>query len=160
MKAKIFIIIGYLLLTLTIFGQSKQQSKAEIKAAKVEQYIQSGHYEIIVNQVNPMCGRTRQLTSEYSVRVSGDSSYVYLPYFGRAYSAPYGGDGGIKVAALMDNYKVDYKEGKNYSISFTAKGANDTFQFSISIWTNGSSSINVTSNNRQAIGYIGELKEE
>ena len=143
---------------ISVFGQTKQSGKAEIKAAKVEKSIRSGQYEIIVNQVNPMSGGVRHLTPDYSVRISGDSSYVYLPYFGRAYSAPYGGDGGIKAATLMGNYKVDYKEGKNYSIGFSAKGDNDTYRFSISVWTNGSTSINVTCNNRQAINYMGYLK--
>jgi len=160
MKAKAFITTLCMILTISAFGQNKQPSKAEIKAAKVEKSIRSGQYEITVNQVNPMSGRVRHLTPDYSIRISGDSSYVYLPYFGRAYSAPYGGDGGIKAATVMDNYKVDYKEGKSCSISFSAKGAGDTYRFSISVWTSGNTSINVISNNRQAISYSGYLKME
>ena len=156
MKTKLIITTGCLMIATFTFGQNKQPSKAEIKAMKVENTVQSGRYEIYVNQVHPMGGAVRHLTSSYSVRVSGDSAYVYLPYFGRAYSAPYGGEGGINVTNVMDDYKLNKKK-KNYSIDFKAKGANDVYRFSIDMSTNGSASIRVTCNNRQAISYLGDL---
>jgi len=156
MKTKILITALNMIFAVFVFGQDKQPTKSEIKAEKVEKSIKSGRYEITVNQVNPMTGRVRHLTSDYSVRISGDSCYVYLPYFGRAYSLPYGGDGGIKVTNVMENYKMN-KEGKSYTISFSAKGNDDTFRFSVSVWINGSTEINVTSNNRQTISYSGYL---
>jgi len=157
MKTKIFITISCLILAGFVFGQNKQPSKAEIKAAKVESKIRSGVYEITVNRVNPMSGMSRYLTSTYSVRISGDSAYVYLPYFGRAYSAPMNGEGGIKASTTMDNYQVDYKNGKSYFINFQVKGTNDTYWLSISLWQNGKASVNVTCNNLQPISYRGEL---
>lgn len=45
-----------------------------------------------------MNGKTVYLTSPYSVKISNDSAYIELPYFGVAYSVPYGGgEGGIKA---------------------------------------------------------------
>ena len=38
-----------------------------------------------------MNGKTVYLTSPYSVKISNDSAYIELPYFGVAYSVPYGG---------------------------------------------------------------------
>jgi len=157
MKTKIFFTTVCLISATFVFGQNKQSGKAEITAMKVENKIRSNSYEIKVNRVNPAYGKSRFLTSDYSVRISGDSAYVYLPYFGRAYSAPMNGDGGIKTSTVTDNYKVDYKKGKSYSINFRAKGADDTYQFSISVWTSGKASVNVTSNNRQPISYWGDL---
>ena len=159
MKRKIFITMVCSMLAVFVLGQNKPASKAEIKAAKIEEQIQSGCYEITVNQVNPMNGRVRHLTPDYSVRISGDSSLVYLPYFGRAYSAPMNGEGGIIITNIMDDYKVSYNEKKKgYFIDFTAKGMNDTYRFSVTVWTNGSVSFQVTSNNRQSIGYSGYLR--
>jgi len=157
MKTKIFITTVCLISAGFVFGQNKQPGKAEITAMKVESKIQSQSYEITVNRVNPMSGKSRYLTSGYSVRISSDSAYVYLPYFGRAYSTPMNGDGGIKTSTAMDNYKVDYKKGKSWSINFRAKGADDTYRFSISVWTSGKASVNVTCNNRQPISYWGDL---
>ena len=140
------------------FGQNKQPSKKELLVTKVEYSIQSGKYEISVNRVHPMRSSVLHLTSEYNVRISGDSAYVNLPYFGRVYVASFNEDGGIKLATSIDNYKVENKKGKNYSIDFSAKGSNDVFRFSITVWTNGTASINVTCNNRQGIRYSGEMK--
>jgi hypothetical protein len=158
MKTKIFITVGYLVIAIFAFGQNKQSTKAKILSAKVENSIQSKRYEISVNYVNPMTGKPRNLTPDYSIRISDDSTYVYLPYFGRAYSAPMNGEGGIRIANLMNNYKVDNNKGKNYSIGFTAKGTDDTYRFSITVWTNGRASVLVTCNNRQAISYNGNLR--
>jgi len=157
MKTKIFITTLCLISAAFVFGQNKQPGKADITAMEVESKIRSNSYEIKVNRVNPMSGKSRYLTSDYSVRISGDSAYVYLPYFGRAYSTPMNGDGGIKTSTAMDNYKVDYKKGKSWSINFRAKGADDTYRFSISVWTSGKASVNVTCNNRQPISYWGDL---
>ena len=158
MKTKIFFTAVYLLLVTFAYAQNNKTEKAKVQAVQVEKSIQSGKYEIKANQANPMSGRVWHLTSDYSVRISGDSTYVYLPYFGRAYSAPYNGEGGIKIENLMDSYKVDSKKEKEFSINFNAKGTNDTYLFSIKVWTNGNASINVTCNNRQAISYFGKLK--
>ena len=158
MKTKIFFTAACLMITFFAFGQNKILSKEEIRASKVENSIQSGNYEIAVNQANPARGQVQHLTSNYSVRISGDSTYVYLPYYGRVYRAPVNGEGGIKLANLMENYKIDYKKGKNYSIKFTAKGNDDVYRFTMTVWTNGNTSINVTCNNRQGISYLGELK--
>ena len=158
MKTKIFITAGCLILAIFASGQNKQSDKEEKKTMNVEESIQSGSYEIVVNQANPINGMIWHLTSYYSIRILGDSSYVYLPYFGRVYTAfPYDGDGGIKVNNLMDSYNVDFKKEKEYSINFTAKGTHDIYRFSMSVWKNGNASINVTCNNRQAISYLGEL---
>jgi hypothetical protein len=157
MKTKIYVIAVCLMFAACASRQNTQSGKADIKTAKVENAIQSSRYEVNVNIVNPMNGQVRHLTSHYSVRISGDSTYVSLPYFGRAYSAPYGGEGGINITNLIYDYNVNYKKGKSYSIDFKAPGANDIYRFSMDISTSGKASIRVTCNNRQAISYLGEL---
>ena len=121
MTTRIFITTGLLLLSaMFALGQNKLPAGKEgIRAMKVENSIRSGFYEIIANQVLPMNGQTRYLTTAYSVRISGDSAYVDLPYFGRVYSAPVNGEGGIKIAVVSNNrqgisYWGDLKLPENY----------------------------------------------
>jgi len=157
MKTKLFITMVCLIFSAFAFGQNKQPSKAEIKATKVENMINSGYYEITVNQANPMSGNVIHLAYNYSVRVSGDSVYISLPYFGRVYSTPYGGEGGIKIASLMNDYKVNFRKKKSYSIDFKSKSAIDIYKFSIDLTKNGMAFIHVICNNRQTISYSGEI---
>ena len=42
-----------------------------------------------------MKGRSRALTSDYSIEIRNDSVFSYLPYFGVAYNVPYGGGKGL-----------------------------------------------------------------
>ena len=158
MKTKIFIAASCLMLSVFAFGQNVQPVKADNVALEVKKSVQSGFYEITINQAHPTGGQVLYLNSDYSIRISGDSIFVHLPYFGRIYSAPINyEDGGIKFANSMNGYKVNYKKGKSHSINFTAKVPDDTYRFSITLWTNGKATVNVSCSKRQGISYMGNL---
>jgi len=78
----------------SLFAQSKQERK-EQKEKVVREIVDSGCIKIDVDRAVPMAGRSVNLTSPYSLEIHGDSILSYLPYFGRAYSAPYGGGEGL-----------------------------------------------------------------
>ena len=80
----------------SLFAQSKQERK-EQKERVVREIVDSGRIKIDVDRAVPMAGRSVNLTSPYSLEIHGDSILSYLPYFGRAYSAPYGGGEGLDV---------------------------------------------------------------
>jgi len=82
----------------SLFAQSKQERK-EQKERVVREIVDSGRIKIDVDRAVPMAGRSVNLTSPYSLEIHGDSILSYLPYFGRAYSAPYGG-GDFVVATI------------------------------------------------------------
>ena len=88
-----------------------------------------------------------------------DSVSVYLPYYGRAYSAPYGGgEGGIKTNGKYTNYKQSINKKKNkYTISFSANSKEDKYEFLIDIFSSGDVYIHVQSRNQQSISFSGEL---
>ena len=74
----------------TLSAQTKKEKKEQKKEA-VRQLIVSEDYKIDVNTAMPMRGRSIPLTSQYSLQIRNDSVFSYLPYYGRAYSVPYGG---------------------------------------------------------------------
>ena len=136
------IIFSLLLITAmsmpTLSAQTKKEKK-ELKKQAVEKLVTSGKYKINVNRALPARGRSVTLTSPYSVEIRNDSVISYLPYYGRAYSIPYGGGEGLNFKAPL----TDYKE--------------DKFDFSIDVFSNGSSTIFVNMQNRQSISFQGEL---
>jgi hypothetical protein len=158
MKTRIFLLTGLLVFAGFAFGQKEtRQQKAAALEAKVKKAVESKHYQLEVDKANPMHGQMIVLTSEYTLRMSNDSAYSYLPYYGIAYSAPMNGEGGIKFSEPTSDLKVLFKEGKGYTVSFTVKGTDDTYRFFVDIWINGTASINVTSNNKQSINFSGNL---
>ena len=133
-----------------------QKEDVGVKEATLREAIENRAFIIEVDRVFPMGGNARMLTSIYSLEVRGDSVKSYLPYFGRAYSVPYGGGDGLVFNAVIADYqsKID-KKGK-VEITFKTKSKEDQLTYRITISSSGSSSIQVTSTNRQPISYSGK----
>lgn len=97
--------------------------------------------------------------SSYDVQVSPDSIMVYLPYYGRSFSAPMGNDdSGFKFKTKDFTYKLT-KRKKGWDIQIATKDVKDNVRMNLSISENGYGSLSVNSNNKQSITYSGYLSE-
>lgn len=154
--------ISFLLLLIMVVGvsalsaQSKQEKK-ELREKAVKEQVESENYKVNVSTAHPQRGRVVHLTSIYSVEVRNDSVYSYLPYYGRAYSIPYGGGDGLNFAAPINEYKMETHKKGAAKIEFTAPTPEDRFKFILTIFANGSTDISVSMQNRESIRFLGEL---
>jgi len=123
--------------------------------------IQNRDYTVLVNYANPMRGKQIYLTSQYDLRIKKDSAFSYLPFFGIAYSAPYGGgEGGIKFSEPMINYSIkSNKKSTGWDIHFKVKAKEDEYEIFLNISNNGSATFSVNSINKQVISFDGEVKK-
>ena len=151
-----FVWMTALLITGTAVAQTSGDRKAERKAY-VGRRIADKHFKIEVSMAYPMRGRSIPLTTLYSLELKRDSADVYLPYFGRAYSIPYGGGKGLRFCSSVTDWKVEKKK-RGYAVSFSSKTEEDTYDFFIDIGDEGAASISVTMRNRQSIRYSGEME--
>ena len=71
-------------------AQSRSEKKTRIERI-VKEAIAARQYKINVDRMKPMRGSSSSLTTNYTLEVRNDSVFSYLPYFGVAYNAPYGG---------------------------------------------------------------------
>ena len=140
----------------TLQAQNREERK-ELKEQTVKEKIESENYRIDINTAYPRRGRMIPLTSIYSVTIRNDSVFSQLPYFGRAYSIPYGGGQGLMFNAPIDQYTMAMGKRGASKINFTAKSPEDQFRFRITIYSNGSSSIDVDMQNRESISFSGDL---
>lgn len=140
----------------TVFSQDKKDKKEET-AQKVRTAIDSNCFKIEVNQMTPMSGPYKMLTSEYSVEIRNDSVYSRLPYFGRAYNVPYGGGKGLNFSEPLSEYMAKYHRKGKVEIKFVTRNEEDKYTYRIVIYPNASATVNVNSTNRQPISYQGEL---
>ena len=140
----------------TLQAQNREERK-ELKEQTVKEKIESENYRIDINTAYPRRGRMIPLTSIYSVTIRNDSVFSQLPYFGRAYSIPYGGGQGLMFNAPIDQYTMAMGKREAAKINFTAKSPEDQFKFRITIYSNGSSSIDVDMQNRESISFSGDL---
>lgn len=144
-------------------GQSLiAQDKKSEKAERIKALIEHGEYSLEIDRAFPMGGRSVNLTSSYGIEIKGDSVYSHLPYYGRAYSVPYGGGNGLQFEKPVTDYKVEYDKDGKATIKFATRSDDDRYEFRIQIYSNGTATVFVQPTNKQSITYHGEirLKEE
>jgi uncharacterized protein DUF4251 len=130
-----------------------------LTTAQVDSLINSKHYTFKAERMNPQRGGQKYLTSEYFLRVAGDSLISALPYFGRAYTAPINPeDAGYDFTSTNFNYNVVPKKKGSHQITINTKDKMNTVTFVLTVYNNGNSYLQVTSVNRQPISYTGYLK--
>ncbi len=144
-------------------GKERKTAKNEKRIeefAKTSALIESGNYVYQVQSVNPTGGSTIQTTSMYTMKATDGTFEADLPFFGRAYQADYGGNGGIKFNGEPENLEIR-KDARKYtiSVSFSIKQPDDQFQVNLSIGSNGYGTLNITSQKRQPISYYGFISE-
>lgn len=99
-----------------------------------------------------------QLNGEYDLRITRDSVIAYLPFFGRAYTAPVNpSEGGIKFASTDFDYRESMRK-NNYEIEIIPRDAKDVRNLYLTITPNGYASLRVLSLNRTAISFNGEIE--
>jgi uncharacterized protein DUF4251 len=134
-----------------------QPDKSVVKTS-----VESKQFVFHAQTALPTSGRSRQLTSEYGLTVLSDSLVSNLPFYGRAYSVPYGsGDGGFNFTSTKFEYTASPGKKKGWNISIKPKDVTDLREFTLSLSDNGYGTLQVLSNNRQPIsftGYITEIK--
>jgi hypothetical protein len=135
-----------------------QTDKAADKAAGIKNLIDSQNYVFKAQSAMPMSGRTRQLTSDYDVKVTKSQVVSYLPYYGRAYTAPMDPtQGGIQFTSKDFDYTVNPRKKGGWDIQIKPKDYRDVQQFSLSVTESGYATLQVTSTNRQSISFNGYI---
>ncbi len=158
--AALFLIIPFLS-SLQAPAQTPASSAADKKAAKlaaIKNMVESQNYVFKAQTVLPMSGPTRQLTTDYDVKITKQSVISYLPYFGRAYAAPIDpGKGGIQFTSKDFDYTLTPGKKDGWSVLIKPKDYRDVQQMTLSISSTGYATVLVTSTNRQPISFNGTI---
>lgn len=141
----------------------KEQRKARNEQAFIElkPVLEGLNYDFDATKANPQSGKQVDLSTHTSyLKMINDSIDVYLPFYGRAYNAAYGGSGGIECSGNYADYslKVDEKR-QTYIIKFKCKGEGDTYEFSLTVSHSGSGTLSVISTQRAGISYYGQIEQ-
>lgn len=158
MKAYVILLMILVFCFQDVLAQrSTTRERKEAKEEMIHDLVKGGQFQFIARTAIPLAGNQIDLTSTYSLTLKGDTVEAYLPYFGRAYSAPYASDeGGIKFVEEIIKKKVIFNERKSmYLINFDVKSLRDHYKISMSVGLSGYADLRVTPTNRQAISYYG-----
>ena len=160
MKTKLnivfFAILALVVLSACVSAEERAARAAE-QAAKVKAGLAEKRFSINVDRMYPMKGGSKSVSFGYGVEVRNDSLISYLPYFGRAYDIPYGGGKGLNFSERIGSYCDTPGKNGLHVIDIEVTNTEDTYFYSIKVYDNGSSSIDVQSRNREHISYTGQM---
>jgi Domain of unknown function (DUF4251) len=141
------------------FHSLAQDNAEKNKKAVLQEMIYSKQYRFHAMTATTATGKTMQLTSEYYLMLNKDSLDVDLPYYGRAYSADYGGsDLTLQFKSTNFSYSSDTTKKGGWEITITPKNESKANKIYLSVGSGGYGSLNVLSNNRQSISFYGFLE--
>lgn len=165
MKTLLKISLTFLMMLVIVNANAQQtpkQIKEQQKAASIKHRIDEQKYTFIAQYVQPLRGGQRYLTSDYDLSVKKDSVIAWLPYFGRVYmDVPYNPtDDGIKFTSTKFDYKIKEKKKGGWTVTIALDDVRRTQKLMLDIYTNGSATLHATSNSRDAITFLGYIKDD
>jgi len=117
----------------------------------------------VINVLNSMPGSTGtrilNLDPGYGFNLKKDLFSVYLPYFGRAFTANPGdaNNGGLRFESKEFTVKQSATKKGNTLLVITPRDAKENYVFNLEIFKNGSGLLSIRSNNRQPISFDGNI---
>lgn len=138
--------------------QIRNEKKVE-KQKEIEKLIQAKEFQFIARNLNSQTFRMVDLSIIPNfIKFKPDFIKSEMPFFGRGFSGlGYGGsDTGLKFEGKPEKFTVT-KQKKGYQIDVTVKGQQDFFNISLSVFSEGTATLNIISNNRESISYFGEI---
>lgn len=142
---------------------SKEEKIAQQEKAfqQTQELVAGKHFQIVIDRVYPQGGQdVSRFNPNGKITVKDSIAEGHLPFFGRAYSLPYGEGGGIEFNAPMKNVSTKVTEKKKKQVvafNFSVPGEKDVYQFRIDIAPGGNCTVNLNSNNRANISYSGTV---
>lgn len=157
---KICLILSFCIAIAACSTQKEKQARLSL----VDSLLKTNNFKFVAQQANPLRAglvsqRLQQLGGSYYLMVSKDTIDSYLPYFGVAQSAPYGStDNGIQFITTDFEYNKKETE-KGFEITIVPKKTDKANKMFLSISESGSATLNVNSNNRDAISFNGTIEK-
>lgn len=129
-------------------------------AKDVDKALDSRKYQVDINYMIPLRAPGKALTDSNAILVDGEKFNSYLPYFGRATDAPYGGGVGLNFEEKIREYKDEGWKKDKRVITIKVNNGEDTYTYILTVYNNGSANLDVNATNRDSISFSGSLRTE
>jgi len=143
---------------------SASQKIGETDRTTVARMVGNKDFVFKASRVTAQNGFTKILTTDYDLEVSPDTIKAWLPYYGRAYTAPKDLTGrGIQFVSTQFRYESREGKKQGWEIKITPKeqeydtGVNN---LRLSITPSGYATLMVSSTRRQPISFYGKIEEK
>ena len=135
----------------------EERALREAREAKmVDENLQSANFRIEIDRMYPVRGSSQHVTN-YSVTVKDGVLNSHLPYIGQAWRVPYGGGHALNFKADIGSYNVVRTRDDGYEVRIYVKTDEDQHVYTLTIFNNGRTSLDVQSQNRERISFSGMM---
>lgn len=159
-KSIAFLFVSVLLLSCAT-GQTASEKAAAARQLQdqIEDSIAQHTFKIAVDYVNPLRMPPKHLATGYSVALRGDTVESWLPYFGVAQRADITDNSSSPLIFKERAENLTVKKGRKgaYDIVFATRHRSEYLEYRLSIFPNGSATVDVTSSDRDAISFSGQM---
>jgi hypothetical protein len=165
MKNIIFTLL--FIFTFSLFASAQQQKKTrkELRAERQEQ--RKDDVKTLLGEKNfvfrpthamPLGGGSIFLSHSFDVEVKDDTLISYLPFYGVAYRAEYGArKSAFDFTQPLVNFEMETTS-SGYQVNLEVRNKMDYLSYNFHISELGYATLHVTSTNRQAISYYGNIE--
>jgi hypothetical protein len=140
--------------------KSRKEIRKEREAERIEQVrnlLEKKTFVFNATHAMPLGGGSIHLNYTFDAKIDKDTIVSYLPFYGVAYHAEYGGrNSAFDFTQPIENYKLE-KDNDGYRITFEAKNKMDHLDFTFYVSELGYATLNIISTNRQAMSYYGTI---
>lgn len=157
--------LGVLILVVLITGFTgfQKNDKKELKAkARLEmaQLIESGKFRFVARSANSILGTFDRLSYNYDMVFDSLRIAANLPYYGRAYTASYGREGGVKFDLKTDRIDKNWNERKKlFTLSTELSDSNDTYSINLTAGLDGFADLRINFRDRTWMSYYGTIEK-
>jgi hypothetical protein len=152
------VIIYLTIICLNSQGQSQADQKKQNTHAQLKSWIDSKKYKFHALSATSMKGMTKQLTSEYFLKLNKDTLVADLPYYGRSFTTNYPPtDLSVQFTTNQFSYTADSAKKGSWEITIKPKNENSASKIYMTVTSDGYCTMQVSSNSRQPISYYGTI---
>lgn len=137
---------------------AEKQQRARRMADEVAERLNDRRFTIDITYMQPLHGPSKHVDYGFSLEMRGDSIVSYLPYFGVAYSVPYGGGKGLNFTATINNWQLSQTKADMHEAMVDVSNGEDRLLYRIDVYADGNSQIDVWANERDPISYTGRMR--
>ncbi len=138
---------------------STTQSDKELQKAQIQALVDAQHFSFIAQKAVPLEMPSRQLVTDYELKIDKDTIQAFLPYFGKTNSFNVGStDNGINFKSGNFKYTKQDKKKGGWNIKVVLKDAGDTKEVALNITSSGFATLEVSSENKQSISFNGYIQ--
>lgn len=147
-----------LAIAVLIAGCTTTRHDQKLTPIQLQSLVKKQRFLFTAESVSPLRGNIKILTTPYDVTLKKDTLVCFLPYFGRAYQAPISQtDVGVKFTSTKFEYSVMPGKKDSWEVKIVPKDNTDIRQMNFDIFNDGSASLDILSNFRDAISYRGHI---